>query len=248
MVKALCIALSLLFICHSASAAVSAPRRATRAQAAQPAKLSNKDVVEMSKAGLSVEVIVAKIKTSQTEFDTSPAALQSLKSEGVADAVILAMVQSSGEGAAAAAAATTAAPAPATATATATAGDGKVTVYVFRHKNFSSRNMQPSVYVDGEEVARIDDGKFFAVKLTPGKHTVEVNKGHTGAEVEMKGGEEYYFRVEYIPGFLKARSKIDFIQKEQGAVEIKKMKPLEDKWIKDKTRVVTDAAQSADTK
>jgi hypothetical protein len=244
MVKALCIALSLLFICHSASAAVSAPRRATRAQAAQPAKLSNKDVVEMSKAGLSVEVIVAKIKTSQTEFDTSPAALQSLKSEGVADAVILAMVQSSGGEAAAAA--TTAAPAPATATAT--AGDGKVTVYVFRHKNFSSRNMQPSVYVDGEEVARIDDGKFFAVKLTPGKHTVEVNKGHTGAEVEMKGGEEYYFRVEYIPGFLKARSKIDFIQKEQGAVEIKKMKPLEDKWIKDKTRVVTDAAQSADTK
>jgi hypothetical protein len=50
-------------------------------------------VIELVKAGLSPEVIVAKIKTSACNFETSPDALKQLKSEGVPEAVILAMVQ-----------------------------------------------------------------------------------------------------------------------------------------------------------
>jgi hypothetical protein len=63
-------------------------------QAAQ-APLVNKDVTEMLRAGLSPEVLIAKIKTSESKFDTSPAALQDLKNAGVPDAVILAMVNAS---------------------------------------------------------------------------------------------------------------------------------------------------------
>jgi len=54
--------------------------------------ISNKEVLEMIKAGLTAEVVVAKIKSSPTSFDTSPAALAELKSANVPDAVILAMV------------------------------------------------------------------------------------------------------------------------------------------------------------
>jgi hypothetical protein len=49
----------------------------------------------MLKAGLSTEVVIAKIKTSEAKFDTSPAALQDLKNANVPDAVILAMVNAS---------------------------------------------------------------------------------------------------------------------------------------------------------
>jgi hypothetical protein len=63
------------------------------AQEAAPAKLSNKDVSDMLKAGLSAEIVIAKIKTSATNFDTSAAALKGLKESGVPDEVILAMVQ-----------------------------------------------------------------------------------------------------------------------------------------------------------
>lgn len=56
-------------------------------------KLVNKDVLDMLKAGISPEIIVAKIKSSPTAFDTSAAALQELKTAGVPDAVLLAMVQ-----------------------------------------------------------------------------------------------------------------------------------------------------------
>jgi hypothetical protein len=58
------------------------------------AELTNKDVLEMAKAGLSAEIILAKIQTSACNFDTSPSALIDLKSAGIPEAVILAMVKS----------------------------------------------------------------------------------------------------------------------------------------------------------
>jgi hypothetical protein len=58
----------------------------------QSAPLLNKDIIELTRAGLSADVIVAKIKSSPTHFDTSPTALSELKAAGVADTIILAMV------------------------------------------------------------------------------------------------------------------------------------------------------------
>lgn len=55
--------------------------------------LTNADVLDMLDAGLSQEIVVAKIAASICEFDTSPAALKILKAKNVSDAVILAMVQ-----------------------------------------------------------------------------------------------------------------------------------------------------------
>ena len=54
--------------------------------------LTNKDVLDMVKAGLTADIIVAKVKSSTTSFDTSPTALAQLKAASVPDAVILAMV------------------------------------------------------------------------------------------------------------------------------------------------------------
>jgi hypothetical protein len=56
-------------------------------------ELTNKDIIAMAKAGLSAGVITAKIQTSACAFDTSPAALIELKSSGVPEPVILAMVK-----------------------------------------------------------------------------------------------------------------------------------------------------------
>lgn len=68
---------------------------ATTAQTG-PTALTNKDVVEMLKAGLTADVVVAKIKSSPNTFDTSPTALAELKAANVPDAVILAMVNGPG--------------------------------------------------------------------------------------------------------------------------------------------------------
>jgi hypothetical protein len=55
--------------------------------------LDNATVVRMTKAGLSAEVILLKISQSEARFDTSAEGLIALKSAGVADSVIVAMMQ-----------------------------------------------------------------------------------------------------------------------------------------------------------
>jgi hypothetical protein len=60
-------------------------------------QLSNKDVLDMVKAGLAPEIIVAKIKSSPGKFDTSSATLAELKTANVPDTVIMAMVNNGSE-------------------------------------------------------------------------------------------------------------------------------------------------------
>jgi len=65
----------------------SAPRTAS-----VPA-LNNTNIMKMHVMHLGSDVIVAKIKSSPCDFDTTPGALQKLKTAGLSDKVILAMVQ-----------------------------------------------------------------------------------------------------------------------------------------------------------
>jgi len=57
--------------------------------------LTNADVLDMLKAGVSQDVVIAKIRASACEFDTTPSTLKALKAAKVPDAVTLAMVEAS---------------------------------------------------------------------------------------------------------------------------------------------------------
>jgi len=62
------------------------------AASGQTEVLTNARIIDMTKAGLSSEVILVKIKTSVDRFDTSSDALIDLKKSGVADEVIAAVI------------------------------------------------------------------------------------------------------------------------------------------------------------
>lgn len=91
------VAILVIFVLTNMSVASSAAmnQRVPRSFQQDQTLLTNKDVVDMLKSGLSTEVVLAKIKASPSRFDTSSATLQELKASGVPDAVILAMVQAS---------------------------------------------------------------------------------------------------------------------------------------------------------
>lgn len=55
---------------------------AGRAQTAAQSIMTNNDVIDLVKSGMSADIIVAKIRTSNCQFDTSAAALKSLKGAG----------------------------------------------------------------------------------------------------------------------------------------------------------------------
>jgi hypothetical protein len=77
--------------------------------------LTNESLVALKKAGLSDSIIISKIKSSQTKFDTSSKALIGLKNAGMSDQVIEAVLNAGSASAAPAAPAAPAAAAPAAA-------------------------------------------------------------------------------------------------------------------------------------
>lgn len=54
--------------------------------------ITNKEVLEMVKAGVPPDIIIAKIKASRCDFDTTPDALIDLKNRGADNKVILAVI------------------------------------------------------------------------------------------------------------------------------------------------------------
>ena len=65
-------------------------------RSASGAVLTNADIVQMQKAGLSEEIVLSKIGTSTTNFSTGTQDLIQLKEAGVNDNIINAMVQKTG--------------------------------------------------------------------------------------------------------------------------------------------------------
>jgi len=60
--------------------------------AGQSSEMTNEDILNMTKAGLSASVIIDKIADVPCRFDTSIAALKELKSSGVENSVLSAMI------------------------------------------------------------------------------------------------------------------------------------------------------------
>ena len=113
----------------------------------------------------------------------------------------------------------------------------KATIYFYRIKQFGGSGLEPSVYCDDKELARMDNGRYFGVTLEPGKHTCRMGDNQTGFEIDMKAGEEYYSRVTIETGFWKGHGRLTLMQKEQGAFEMKKVKPLGADKVKDRSLV-----------
>jgi hypothetical protein len=88
-----------LLLAHaSVASAVVPPREAAPHPQQEPGVapvLTNREVVLLLNTDISPQVVVAKIRASRTNFDTSAEALRELKKEGVPDDVLVAMINAS---------------------------------------------------------------------------------------------------------------------------------------------------------
>jgi hypothetical protein len=109
-------------------------------------------------------------------------------------------------------------------------------VYVYRYKQYQGSAIKPSVYCDGQEVAKMHNGRYFRMVLPAGKHTFGSSDKQSGMEIDLKPGQEYYVRVEIATGFLKGHGRMTLVAKEQGTFEIKKLKWSDAGHIRDAER------------
>jgi hypothetical protein len=186
--------------------------------AAKP--LTNQDVVDLVKTGLSTEIIAAKIRVSPSQFDTSASALKALKESGVPDAVILAMVDPASK---------PAAPAATDAPKSEASSSDSAHVRVYRPRLLPGSGFNPSIYVDDKEVFRLVNARRCSVRISPGPHTISSDDKSSRIQVDAKPGQEFYISVQELPGgFLKGRGKLTLIANEQGKPEYQLEKPLDD--------------------
>jgi hypothetical protein len=206
-------------------AAVILPLAIANGASAAQAALTNKDIADMHRAGLSADVIIAKIKAGPCSFDTSPQALQGLKAEKIPDNVILAMVN---------------APASGKPVAVASPAGTVVLLHVYRQKGVMTSTFRPSIFIDDKQIARMANDSRLTIKLSSGTHTVRSDDKSSVITVDAKAGQEYYIRVDESAG-LKVHGKLLMMTPEQGAPEFKLEKPLEDKDIIARDMIQNDA-------
>ena len=100
----------------------------------------------------------------------------------------------------------------------------EATVFIYRPSKWTGKALEPSVFVDETELARMDNGRYFAIKLKPGKHIIRMTDDKKGYAVDMGPGQTYYFRIGIEAGMWKGHGKITLDDSERAIKEIKKLK------------------------
>ncbi len=159
--------------------------------------MNNDSVIKLVKAGLSDDLIVTTINSSPGAYDTSTDGIIALKTAGASDKVIAALI--------AKAAQPTPAPAHAGTGSTCHALNGpKATVHFYRYKQYVGSALRPSVYCDGAELGRIDNGRYLDVKISAGPHTFYSEDKQAGAVMTLEPGKDYFLRTDLQEGFGRA--------------------------------------------
>jgi len=119
-----------------------------------------------------------------------------------------------------------------------TANAEDATVFVYRPKKIVGSALEPSVFVDETELARMDNGRYFAIKVKPGKHIIRMTDDKKGYALDMGPGQKYFFRIGVEAGMFKGHGKITLDDAERAIKEIQKLKFLDQDKIKAPTLVV----------
>ena len=111
-------------------------------------------------------------------------------------------------------------------------------VFIYRYKQLTGSGLEPSVYCDEVQLARMDNGRYFVASISPGKHVFRSNDAQSGVEIETLPGKEYFVRVEIAAGFLKGHGRLVETTPEQGGYEIKRLKLLDPDKVRGQSRVL----------
>lgn len=106
------------------------------------------------------------------------------------------------------------------------------TIHFYRYKQYVGSALKPSVYCDGVELARIQNGRYIDVQVPAGSHTFYSNDKQAGAIVNVVAGKEYYFRLDLQTGFWKGHFRVDMVEPDQGKYDLSHLKPGDTNMIR----------------
>ena len=103
------------------------------------------------------------------------------------------------------------------------------TIVFFRESHFTGSALKPSIYLDGKEVDRLSNGRWFAVHAEPGKHQLQSSaKNQPATVIETKAGETTYVQMVVVSGNWRGGGRLLQVDAPDAQKVIAKLKPLHD--------------------
>jgi hypothetical protein len=109
--------------------------------------------------------------------------------------------------------------------------DRTATIVFYRPKRFYGSGLTPSVYVNGEQVARLDNGRFFVLPVVPGNFKIESSMKHDPLDIDLAAGKVQYLEMVILSGNWRGGGRFIPTSSSDGRDAIKKLKPLDKHWV-----------------
>lgn len=122
--------------------------------------------------------------------------------------------------------------------------EGKAVVIVYRPGKFVGKALEPSVYCDGVEVARMDNGRYFVMLLEPGEHRVHTTEEYKRVDLKLGAGQVAFVRFRLEAGMMKGRGNLYLADEQDAFKDLRKTKPLGADKFKNTTLAVVEKAEA----
>lgn len=100
-------------------------------------------------------------------------------------------------------------------------------IYVYRANQFTAKLKSPVVWCDDVAVAKMQNGRYFSIKLPAGKHGFHSEDKGVGIQVITESGKKYFVRIEMAMGQWKGTQQVTEVSELQAQREMAGMKPID---------------------
>jgi len=106
----------------------------------------------------------------------------------------------------------------------------KAAIVFFREGHFTGSALKPSIYVDGKEVGRLPNGRWFSVNIEPGKHELRSSaKNEPATVVEVAPGQTVHVQMVITTGTWRGGGRLLQVDSKEAQDRIAKLKPVSEK-------------------
>jgi hypothetical protein len=101
------------------------------------------------------------------------------------------------------------------------------TIVFFREGHYTGSALKPSIFVDGKEIDRLANGRWFSVQAQPGKHQLQSSaKNEPATVIETVAGETTYVQMVILTGTWRGGGRLLQVDAGEAQKVIAKLKPL----------------------
>lgn len=103
------------------------------------------------------------------------------------------------------------------------------TIIFFRESHMNGSALKPSIYLDGKELDRMTNGRWFSVHAEPGKHQLQSSaKNEPATVIETVAGQTTYVQMVILQGTWRGGGRLLQVDAGEAQKVIAKLKPLHD--------------------